>query len=111
MRSKLLLLISCVLLAACAAQEDIKETGISRERAISIAKTSCKEYPDRFGFVGNVDWIPEKKYWAVQLEDRSGDNGRVYKINRKGNVIGTRNYTANDDYGPGPGPYRRGWWY
>ena len=60
MRPKLILLVSCIFLAACAAQEDIKETGITRERAISIAKTSCKEYPDRFSFVDRAEWIPEK---------------------------------------------------
>ena len=115
MRSKLLLLISCILLAACAG-EDLKETGISRERAISIAKTNCKEYPDRFSFVDKAEWIPEKHFWAVRLADRSGFNGRTYKINRNGEIVGTheiheadrRRYDDNDG---GPGPYRGGWWW
>lgn len=118
MRSKLLILVGCSLLTACAV-EDIRETGITRDRAISIAKTHCKEYPDRFSFVDRAEWIPEKKFWAVELSDHSGDHGRVYKINRNGEVVGSRN--VNDargydrgyyDDGYGPGPYRRGyWWY
>lgn len=123
MRSKLLTLLTlaaCVFLTSCAV-EDIKETGITRERAISIAKSHCPEYPDRFGFVDRAEWIPEKKFWAVELADRSGDHGRVYKIGRNGEVVGTRNINHDrgyyegrpyydDDY-YGPGPYRRGWWY
>jgi len=112
MRSKLLLFVSCILLAACAG-EDLKETGISRERAISIAKSSCKEYPDRFSFVDKAEWIPEKHFWAVELADRSGFNGKVYKINRNGEIVGTRDISDNhrryDD--DNAGPYRRGWWY
>jgi len=112
MRSKLLLLLSCIILAACAG-EDIKETGITRERAISIAKTSCKEYPDRFSFVDKAEWIPEKHFWAVELADRSGFNGRVYKINRNGEIVGTHDIADNhrryDD--DNAGPYARGWWY
>jgi hypothetical protein len=111
MRSKLLLLIGCIFLAACAAPDDIKQTGITRERAISIAKSNCPEYPDRFNFVDKAEWVPEKGYWAVMLDDRSGDHGRVYKINRNGDVVGTRNinedHGGDDDYGP----YHRGWWY
>ena len=114
MRSKLLLLLSCFILVACA-DEDIKETGISRERAISIAKINCKEYPDRFSFVDKAEWIPEKHFWAVRLADRSGFNGRVYKINHNGEIVGTHDFNDdrrryNDDDG-GPGPYRGGWWY
>ncbi len=98
MRSKILLLIGCIFLAACAtAPEDIKVTGITRERAISIAKTHCPEYPDRFNFVDKAEWIPEKSYWAVKLDDRSGDHGRVYKINRDGEIVGTRD--VNEDHG------------
>ncbi|HWB58005.1 MAG TPA: hypothetical protein VG733_00870 [Chthoniobacteraceae bacterium] len=110
MRSKLLLLITaCSLLAACAG-EDIKETGITRERAISIAKSNCPEYPDRFNFVDQAEWVPEKGYWAVLLDDRSRDHGRVYKINRNGEIVGKRDINeAESDYGPGPrGP---GWWW
>jgi hypothetical protein len=110
MRATLLLLTGCILLAACAT-EDIKETGITRERAISIAKSKCPEYPDRFNFVDRAEWVPEKGYWAVMLDDRSGDHGRVYKINRDGAVVGTRDINdarGYDDSGPrGPG----WWWY
>lgn len=110
MRSKFILLAGCLLLAACAG-EDIKETGITRERAISIAKSKCPEYPDRFNFVDKAEWIPEKGYWAVLLDDRSGDHGRVYKIDRNGEVVGKRdvnNERGYDDAGPrGPG----WWWY
>ena len=111
MRSKLLILLGCLLLAACA-DEDIKETGISRQRAISIAKSTCKEYPDRFSFVDRAEWVPEKHFWAVELADASGDNGRVYKINRDGEIVGTRDISdsrrRDDD---SDGPLRRGWWY
>ena len=127
MRSKLLLIIGCILLAACA--EDIKETGITRARAIIIAKQACPEYPDRFNFVDRAEWVPEKGFWAVLLDDRSGRNGRVYKIDRNGAIVGTRDITDDRPpgyydgpyyggppvvvgvYGPGPGPYHRRWWY
>ena len=107
MHSKILLLISCLFLLGCAG-EDIKETGITRARAISIAQSHCPEYPDRFGFVDRAQWVPEKGYWAVLLDDRSGDHGRVYKINSQGEIVGTRdvNQDRDDDYGPG-----RGWWW
>jgi hypothetical protein len=98
-------------LAACAV-EDIKETGITRERAISIAKQACKEYPDRYSYIDRAEWIPEKKFWAVEIADRDGYKGKLYKINRNGEVVGSREISddRNDDRG-GYGPYRRGWWY
>ena len=111
MRSKLIVILSCIILAACV-DEDIKETGISRERAISIAKSNCKEYPDRFSFVDRAEWIPEKHFWAVELDNRSGDEGRVYKIDRNGNIVGTRDINERRRYDDDDaGPYRRGWWY
>ena len=110
MHSKLILFVGCIFLIGCAT-EDIKETGITRERAIAIAKSKCPDYPDRFNFVDKAEWIPEKGYWAVMLDDRSGDHGRVYKINREGAVVGTRDINEErGDYG-GPGPYSRGWWW
>lgn len=110
MPSKLILLVSCLFLAACAAVDDTQETGITRERAISIAKSKCPEYPDTFDFVDKAEWVPEKGYWAVLLDDRSGDHGRVYKINKEGEVVGTRNVNdTHEDYDSGPrGP---GWWW
>lgn len=108
MRSKFILLAGCLFLAACVG-EDIKETGITRERAISIAKSKCPEYPDRFSFIDKAEWVPEKGYWAVMIDDRSGDHGRVYKINRNGEVVGTRDINEGRDYDTGPrGP---GWWW
>jgi hypothetical protein len=128
MHSKLLLIIGCIFLAACA--EDIKETGITRSQAITIAKKACPEYPDQFNFVDKAEWIPEKGFWAVLLDDQSGRNGRVYKIDRTGAIVGTRDITDNrppgyydGPYYGGPGPYYGGpvvvgvygrgrrWWY
>ena len=130
MRTKLLplfLLLGCIILAGCA---DIKETGITRAHAITIAKQACPEYPDRFSYVDKAEWIPEKGFWAVKLADYSGYHGRVYKIDRNGLVVGTRDIDeAHPEgyydgppvvvgvYGPGPYPYpygygyHRRWWY
>jgi hypothetical protein len=109
MRSKLLTLSLCVLLAACA--PDIKETGISRERAITIAKQACPEYPDRFNFVDKAEWVPEKGFWAVLLDNQSATNGRVYKINRNGVIVGTRDITHDRPLGYYDGPYNGGPYY
>jgi len=129
MKSKLLALSLCIFLAACA--DDIKETGITKAQAIVVAKRACPEYPDQFNFVDKAEWIPEKGFWAVLLDDRSGDHGRVYKINRNGEIVGTRDidvehppgyydgpYYGGPYYGPpvvvgvyGRGPYHRRWWY
>jgi hypothetical protein len=123
MRSKLLLIIGCIFLAACA---DVKETGITRTQAITIAKQACPEYPDQFSFVDKAEWVPEKGFWAVLLDDRSGFHGRVYKINRDGQIVGTRDideahpqgYYDGPYYGGPPvvvgvygGGYHRRWWY
>ena len=126
MRSKfLLLIVGCIFLAACAS---VQETGITRSEAIRIAKQACPEYPDRFSFVDKAEWVPEKGFWAVLLDDQSGYHGRVYKINRNGEIVSTRDidevhpvgYYDNGPYygGPpvvvgvyGPGPYHRRWWY
>lgn len=134
MRSKLLLVIGSIfLLSACAS---IQETGISRAQAIRIAKQACPEYPDQFPYVDRAEWVPEKGFWAVYLDDQSGLHGRVYKINRNGEIVGTRDvdeahplgyydgpppgpYYPGPYYGGppvvvgvyGPGPYHRRWWY
>jgi predicted small secreted protein len=136
MRSKLLTLVGCVLLAACAG-EDIQETGISEQRAISIAKNACKEYPDRYSFVDRSEWNRAGKYWIVSITDQAGNHGKVYKINRAGSVVSTHAIDKGDpvyrgrmyrrgyyddgynDYGDGPvrpgydRPYGPGygWWY
>src|SRR5579862_8116020 len=103
MKSKLLVIAGCLMLAACAPLDDVKETGITRDRAVSIAKAHCPEYPDRFGFVDRVQWVPEKGYWAVLLDDRSQDHGRVYHINREGQVVGTRDINRDrGDFDEGP---------
>jgi hypothetical protein len=113
MHRKILLLLSCVLLFGCAG-DDVQGNGITRARAISIAKSHCPEYPDRFSFVDRAQWIPEKSCWVVLLADRSGNHGRLYKINSKGEIIGweiigSRDTNENDDYDGGPrGP---GWWW
>lgn len=86
MRSKLLILAGCILLGACAS---IQETGISRSEAIRIAKQACPEYPAKFEFVDKAQWVPEKGFWSVELDDQSGYHGRVYNINRTGQVVGT----------------------
>jgi len=111
MRSKILLLAGCMFVAACAPVDNVKVTGITQARAISIAKTHCPEYPDRFNFVDKAEWIPEKGYWAVMLDDRSGDHGRVYKIDRNGDIVGTRDINEERGGYDDSGPYRRGWWY
>jgi hypothetical protein len=109
MRSKLLPLIGCVLLAACAA-EDIKETGISEQRAISIAKNACKEYPDRYNFVDRSEWNRDGKYWVVSITDRPGDHGKVYKINRGGSVVSTHTINRGDGDVYRGRVYRRGYY-
>lgn len=104
MRSKLLLIAGCLFLTACA---DIKETGISRGQAITIAKQACPEYPNRFPFVDRVEWISEKGFWTVQLDDESGNHGRIYEVNRNGVVVGTQDFKQPRPqvYYGGPYPY------
>jgi len=141
MRSKLLVILSCMFLGACAS---VQETGITRAEAIRIAKAACPEYPLRFPFMDRAEWVPEKGIWAVLLDDQSGLYGRVYQINREGQIVGTRDVDPGHPlgyydgppvgpapypapypgpypgpyYGPpvvvgvyGPGPYHRRWWY
>ncbi len=89
-------LIACLFLAACA-EEDIKVTGITREKAIFIAQSACKEYPDRFSYMDYAEWDRDGHYWVVELTDRSGDIGRAYKINRSGTVVDTHDISAGRD--------------
>ena len=98
------------LLAGCAT-EDIKETGISRSRAIAIAENHCPQYPDKYGYVDRAEWNPDGHYWMVAITDRDGDHGKAYKVSRGGEVIDAhvidRGERRDDDY-YGPGRY---WYY
>ena len=115
MRTRILALFVCTLLAACAA-ENVKETGIPRYRAIDIAKSACKEYPDRYSYVDRAEWLSGAKCWVVDITDYRGGHGKSYKINAAGNIVSVRkiggpggDYGDRDDYDR---PYRHyGWWY
>jgi len=48
------LLLLALGLAGCVT-DDVKETGISRSRAIAIAENHCPQYPDRFGYVDRAE--------------------------------------------------------
>ncbi|MEI8340272.1 MAG: hypothetical protein WCH43_01910, partial [Verrucomicrobiota bacterium] len=88
MRSKFLsLVLLCTLFAACAS-EDIKVTGITRSKAIQIAETNCKEYPDRFAYMDSAEWNSTGHFWVVELTDYRGGHGKTFKINGQGKVIG-----------------------
>lgn len=112
MKSRLLVLSLCLLVAACA---DIQETGISRSQAIAIAKKACPEYPEPFGFMDRAEWISEKGFWVVVLDDQSARHGRVYKIDRTGTIVGTRDINEKQPliYNAGPAypPYYDPWPY
>lgn len=101
----------CLILAGCAT-DDVKETGISRSRAIAIAENHCPQYPDRFGYVDRAEWNPDGRYWLVALTDRDGDHGRVYKIGPRGGVIDSHGIDRGpeDDYGPRHYGYGYGWY-
>jgi hypothetical protein len=109
MRIRILFLLSpalCLLLGGCLG-DDIKETGISRSRAIAIAENHCSQYPDRFGYVDRAEWNPDGHYWMVALTDRDSDHGRAYKISPGGNVIDSHVIDRSDsDYDHG---YYRGY--
>jgi hypothetical protein len=100
-----------VLLAACAT-DDLKETGISRATAVTIAERHCSKYPDPFGYVDRAEWDPDGEFWLVALTDRDGDHGRAYKISRGGSVIDSHviDRTAEDEE-DAPRHYGLGWYY
>ena len=100
-------LLLAIALAGCLT-DDIKETGISRSTAISIAERHCSQYPDTFGYVDRAEWDPDGRFWMVALTDYNGDHGRAYKIGPDGSVIDshTIDRSAEDDYGPS----HAGWW-
>jgi hypothetical protein len=114
MRSTKLLLLPlalALLLAGCVTDEDIKETGISRNSAIKIAENHCSEYPDEYSYVDRAEWNSDGNYWLVALTDRDGDHGSAYKINRAGHIIDSHKidrHESDDYYGSGPGHY---WYY
>lgn len=87
MRPKFLTLALCALLAACAT-EDIAETGIPKASAIAIATSACKDYPNRFPVINRAQWIPEGRYWVVDLTDSNRERGKFYMIDRHGRIIG-----------------------
>lgn len=88
MRPRIFSLLLCGLLAACAT-EDLAETGIPKARAIAIATSACKEYPDRFSTIDRAQWIREGRYWVIDLTDVSRERGKFFMINRSGKIIGT----------------------
>ena len=79
-------------LAACATQ-NLAETGISRSHAISIAKSACSGYPDRYSYVDHVEWNPSARHWQVTIEDRSSYKGERFTISRHGHVISAKKFT------------------
>jgi hypothetical protein len=99
-------------MAGCAT-EDIKETGISRATAISIAERHCSDYPDRFSYVDRAEWDPDGRFWRVALTDRDGDHGESFKIGPGGGVIGTHviNRDDHDDDYYGPRHYGYGYYW
>jgi hypothetical protein len=119
MRFKFLLplLLLCVVLAGCET-EDLKETGISRSTAITIAKRHCAEYPDTYSYVDKAEWDEDGKFWVVDITDYNGDHGKAYKIARNGYVIETHKINhgdESDEYGPHHYGYGYGygpgyWW-
>jgi len=108
MRFRLILPLLCLFLAGCLT-DDVKETGITRANAISIAERHCSDYPDTFGYVDRAEWDPDGKFWLVALTDRDGDHGRAYKIGPDGSVIDTHKIDIAEDNDYGPGHY--GWGY
>ena len=101
----------CLFIAACAA--DIKETGgITR----SPGNRHCEEGVPRVSgptnFVDKAQWIPEKGFWAVLLADElRGRYGRIYKIDRNGEVVGTRDLVDEEPQGYCDGPLHGGPYY
>ena len=97
--------------AGCAT-DDVKETGITRAAAITIAERHCSQYPDRFGYVDRAEWDADGRFWLVALTDRDGDHGKAYKIGPGGGIIDTHTIdrsTYDSDYAPGH--YWMGWYY
>jgi hypothetical protein len=112
MRLKFILpLLFCVALAGCVT-DDVKETGITRGNAITIAERHCSEYPDKFSYVDRAEWDPDGRFWTVALTDYNGDHGKAYKIGPDGHIIDTHTIDRGDygdDYGPRH--YGAGWGY
>jgi hypothetical protein len=113
MRSLLPLLLLSLAIAGCAT-DDIRETGISRRAAITIAERHCVQYPARFRYVDHAGWNPDGHFWLVALTDYNGDHGRAYKIGPGGGVLDSHviDRVADDqEYGYGGRHYGVGWYY
>jgi hypothetical protein len=113
MRRLLPLLLLCLAIAGCAT-DDIRETGITRRTAITIAERHCPQYPDRFGYVDRAEWDPDGRFWMVALTDYNGDHGRAFKIGPGGGILDTHviDRVADDqEYGYGARHYGMGWYY
>jgi hypothetical protein len=97
------------LFAGCAT-DDVKETGITRAAAISIAERHCAEYPDTWGYVDRAEWNPDGKFWSVAITDYDSNHGRAYKISPGGGIIASHVIDRSADeseYGPRHWGY---WW-
>ena len=101
-------------LGACGTY-NIKETGISSSQAESIAKSAPDNVREKYKDVNRSDWLRKSQCWIVELADDSGDHGRVYRISRTGQIIGTKIIDQNpddDSYWPAsqpatPGPAKK----
>ena len=100
----------CLVVAGCA-DDDVKETGITRATAIKIAEQHCSQYPDEYSYVDHAEWDPDGQFWAVAITDRDGDHGKAYKISRAGGIIDTHKIDHSDDEDSGPRHYGYGWGY
>lgn len=104
-------LLLCLAVAGCA-DDDVKETGITRATAIKIAENHCDQYPDTYSYVDRAEWDPDGQFWSVAITDRDGDHGKAYKISRGGGIIATHTIDrGGDDSDYGPRHYGYGWGY
>ncbi len=112
MRSKFLLLplFIATMLAGCVT-DDVKETGITRSQAITIAERHCSEYPDTYGYVDRSEWDPDGKFWSVALTNYEGTHGKAYKIARDGSIIATHTIDMGGDNGDDYDHHYHGWGY
>lgn len=104
-----------LLLAGCA--ENATDTGISRARAISIAEAHCPEYPGRFPVVDRSEWSSSSRCWAVSLTNHKRKRGKVFKINRNGDLLDIAGIDLDEEswhYNRFDAPYQhygQGPWY
>jgi hypothetical protein len=91
-----------LLLTACGTP-GVKTTGVNSDSAVQIAQSSPQNAHDNFAQDNRSDWDNERKCWFVELDDVSGYYGRVYKIDRSGQIIASKavDYRIlDDDYWP-----------